>query len=127
MTKRRLSPTYTGDLASAILAIAQQVDCRASVWGTYHYSGLENKEEIEFAELTLKYAANYDESIYQLLDTLQFIERESRAPEIRNSTLSSKKILDTIGIKKKSLAGKFAGGCEEVVWAECELCQEYWQ
>ena len=105
VTKRRLSPTYTGDLASAILAIAQQVDCRASAWGTYHYSGLENKEEIEFAELALKYAANYDESIYQLLDTLQYIERESRAPEIRNSTLSSKKIFDTFGIKQKSWRG----------------------
>ena len=67
MTKRRFSPTYTGDLASAILAMAQQVDCGASVWGAYHYSGLESKEEIEFAELALKYAANYDESIYQLL------------------------------------------------------------
>ena len=111
VTKRRLSPTYTGDLASAILAIAQQVDCRASVWGTYHYSGLENKEETEFAELALKYAANYDESIYQLLDTLQFIEREPRAPEIRNSTLSSKKIFDTFGIKQKS----WRGSLQEVV------------
>ena len=111
VTKRRLSPTYTGDLASAILAIALQVDCRASVWGTYHYSGLENKEETEFAELALKYAANYDESIYQLLDTLQFIEREPRAPEIRNSTLSSKKIFDTFGIKQKS----WRGNLQEVV------------
>ncbi|MBK51315.1 MAG: hypothetical protein CMQ45_02895 [Gammaproteobacteria bacterium] len=102
VTKRRFSPTYTGDLASAIVAIAHQVDCGANVWGTYHYSGLETKEEIKFAELTLKYAAQYDESIYQLLDTLQFIERESKAPEIPNSTLSSKKIFDTFGIKQKS-------------------------
>ena len=106
VTKRRLSPTFTGDLASAIVAISQQIDCGANVWGTYHYSGLESKEEIEFAELVLKYAANFDESIYELLDTLQFIERESRAPEIANSTLSSKKIFDTFGIKQKSWRGK---------------------
>jgi dTDP-4-dehydrorhamnose reductase len=91
--------------------MAQQVDCGASVWGAYHFSGLESKEEIEFAELALKYAANYDESIYQLLDSLQFIERESRAPEIRNSTLSSKKIFDTFGIKQKS----WRGNLQEVV------------
>ncbi|HBW84141.1 MAG TPA: hypothetical protein DEF79_08900 [Gammaproteobacteria bacterium] len=106
VTKRRLSPTFTGDLASAIVAIAQQIDCGANVWGTYHYSGLESREEIEIAELVLKYAANFDESIYELLDTLQFIERESRAPEILNSTLSSKKIFDTFGIKQKSWLGK---------------------
>lgn len=92
-------------MAAAILAVAQQVDCEANVWGTYNYSGLETKEEGEFAELTLKYAANYDEEIYQLLDSMQFIEREARAPEIRNSTMSSKKIFDTFGIKQKSWRG----------------------
>ncbi|MBL6745982.1 MAG: sugar nucleotide-binding protein [Pseudomonadales bacterium] len=105
VTKRRFSPTHTGDMAAAILAVARQVDCEANVWGTYHYSGLETKEEAEFAELTLKYAANYDEEIYQLLDTTRFIEREARAPEIRNSTMSSKKIFDTFGIKQKSWRG----------------------
>ena len=78
VTRRRFSPTHTGDLAAAILAVCNQVDCDASVWGTYHYCGLETKKEVEFAEQTLKYAANHDEQIYQLLDSLKFEEREAK-------------------------------------------------
>lgn len=105
VSKRRFSPTYTGDMAAAIFAVCQQIDCEANVWGTYHYCGLEAREEAEFAELTLKFAANYDERIYQLLDSIKFIQEEATAPEIRNSTLSSKKIFDTFGIKQKSWRG----------------------
>ncbi|MCY4263773.1 MAG: sugar nucleotide-binding protein [Gammaproteobacteria bacterium] len=99
---RRFSPTYTKDMAATLLAVAQQVDCEANVWGTYHYCGLESREEADFAELTLRFAANHDERIYQLLDRLKFIQQGIRSPEIRNSTLSSKKIFDTFGIKQKS-------------------------
>ncbi len=103
--KRRFSPTHTGDMANAIVAICQQLDCDARVWGTYHYSGLETKRELEFLELVLKYAANHDESIYQLLDNIEIEEREVRPPEILNSTLSSKKVFDTFGIKQRSWHG----------------------
>ena len=105
VTRRRFSPTPTDDLASAILAVCKQVDCDANVWGTYHYSGLETKKEIEFAKQTLKYAANHDEEIYQLLENMKITERLARAPEIANATLSSKKIFDTFGIKQKSWHG----------------------
>lgn len=105
VARRRISPTHSGDLAAAILAVCQQVDCEANVWGIYHYSGLETKKENEFAKQTLKYAANHDEDIYQLLDSIKLIEREAKAPEIHNSTLSSKKIFDTFGIKQKSWHG----------------------
>lgn len=105
VARRRFSPTHTGDLASAILAVCLQVDCEANVWGTYHYSGLETKTEAEFAEQTLKYAANHDEQIYQLLDNKKIIERDVRTPEIASATLSSKKISDTFGIKQKSWHG----------------------
>lgn len=105
VARRHFSPTPTDDVAAAILAVCQQVDCDANVWGTYHYSGLGTKKEKEFAEQTLKYAANHDEEIYQLLENLKFIEQEVLPPEIRSSTLSSKKILDTFGIKQKSWHG----------------------
>ena len=105
VTSRRLSPTYTGHLAQAILAVIQQVDCDANVWGTYHYSGLETKREIEFVEQVIKYAANDDEPIYKLLDSINIVEQDVHAPEIFNSTLSSKKIFDTFGIKQKSWHG----------------------
>ncbi|NKB32592.1 MAG: sugar nucleotide-binding protein [Pseudomonadales bacterium] len=105
VSRRRLSPTYTGHIAQAILAVIQQIDCEANVWGTYHYSGLETKRENEFVEQVIKYAANHDESIYQLLDSIKIVEQDVHAPEILNSTLSSKKIFDTFGIKQKSWHG----------------------
>ena len=105
VSRRRFSPTYTGDLAQAILAVCLQVDCEANVWGTYHYSGLETKKESEFSTLVLKYAANHDEKIYRLLDRIRFSEREARLPEIHNSTISGKKIFDTFGIKPRSWHG----------------------
>lgn len=105
VSRRRFSPTSTADLASAILAVTQQVDCDVNVWGTYHYSGLETKKEIEFLRQVLKYAANHDEEIYQLLDNTKIREKLPRLPELPNSTLSSKKIFDTFGIKQKSWHG----------------------
>lgn len=105
VSRRRFSPTSTADIASAILAVIRQVDCDANVWGTYHYSGLETRKEIEFARQVLKYAANHDEEIYQLLDNTKIRESLPRLPEIPNSTLSSKKIFDTFGIKQKSWHG----------------------
>ena len=36
---------------------------------------------------------------------MKFIQQDVRAPEIRNSTLSSKKIFDTFGVKQKSWRG----------------------
>ncbi len=105
VVKRRFSPTYTGDLAAVIMAICQQVDCDANVWGIYHYGGLETKTEGEFAELTLRYAANHDESVYQLADNIKLIEKDVRLPEIQSATLSCKKISDTFGVKQKSWHG----------------------
>ncbi|HJO12162.1 MAG: sugar nucleotide-binding protein [Gammaproteobacteria bacterium] len=102
VVRRRFSPTSTRDLASAILAVCQQVDCDANVWGTYHYAGLETKKENEFVEQTIRYAANHDEEVYQLLDNLKITDVEARAPEILNSTLSSKKIFDTFAIKQRT-------------------------
>ncbi len=105
VSRRRFSPTPTTDMAATILAVARQVDCDANVWGTYHYSGLEIKKEIEFARQVLKYAANHDEEMYQLLDSTKIRENLPKLPELPNSTLSSKKIFDTFGIKQKSWHG----------------------
>lgn len=105
MYQRRFSPTAVVDLASALFAISRQVDCDANVWGTYHYAGLETKREAEFGRQALDYAANHDEDIYQLIENLKLTEGPVRLPEIANSTLSSKKIFDTFGIKPRSWHG----------------------
>ena len=67
---------------------------------------METKRENEFVQQVIKYAANHDSGIYQLLDSISVSETEVRAPEILNSTLSSKKIFDTFGIKQKSWHGQ---------------------
>lgn len=99
--RRRLNPTSTEDLATAILAICHQVDCDANVWGTYHYCGLTPTWEKDVAKLTLEFAAARDADIYALLDRVNLIEKPVRAPEVFNSTLSGKKLFDTFGIKAK--------------------------
>ena len=100
--QRRFSPTPVEDVARVILAVCRQVDCAASVWGVYHYCGLETKTEIEFVQQVLKYASQHDEKIYQFLDNFTMSEVNPELPEIANSTLSSKKIFDTFGIKQRS-------------------------
>jgi dTDP-4-dehydrorhamnose reductase len=100
--QRRFSPTPNEDVARVILAVCRQVDCEASVWGEYHYCGLETKTEIEFVQQVLKYASQHDEKIYQFLDNFTMSEVFPTLPEIANSTLSCKKIFDTFGIKQRS-------------------------
>src|SRR5690606_7395698 len=80
--RRKFSPTPAEDVARILLALACQVDCQASVWGTYHYCGLETKRESEFVQQVLKLAAQHDESIYQLLDHVSLNLLRADAPEI---------------------------------------------
>ena len=44
-----------------------------------------------------------------MLDNIKITEREAKPPEIHNSTLSSKRIFDTFGIKPKSWHGHLQG------------------
>ena len=103
--RRKLSPTPTDDLARVLLAISLQVDCGADVWGTYHYSSLESRRESEFAQDVIRVAARYDESIYRLLDHLSINNVRTGAPDIANTTLASKKIFETFGIKQRAWHG----------------------
>lgn len=114
LLQRRLSPTPTEDVARVILAVCRQVDCDASVWGIYHYCGLETKTELEFVQQVLKYASKHDEQIYQLLENFTMTEVPPQKPEIVNSTLSAKKIFDTFGIKQRSWHGSLQAAIRKV-------------
>lgn len=103
--RRKISPTPTVDVARILLAIALQVDCRADIWGVYHYCALESRREHEFVQDVIRVAARYDESIYRLLDHLTVNNVRTGAPDIANTTLSSKKIFETFGIKQRSWHG----------------------
>jgi len=103
--RRKFSPTPVEDVARVLLAIALQVDCHANVWGTYHYCGLETKRESEFAQHIIKLAAQHDEAVYRMLDHLSVNLNRVDPPEIVNTTLATKKIFDTFGIKQRSWHG----------------------
>lgn len=103
--RRKFSPTPVEDVARVLMAIALQVDCQANVWGIYHYCGLETKRESEFVQHVLKLAAQNDESVYKLLDHLSLNLLRADAPEIANTTMATKKIFDTFGIKQRSWHG----------------------
>ncbi len=105
VSRRKFSPTPVEDVARVLMAIALQVDCHANVWGIYHYCGLETKRESEFVQQVLKLAAQHDESIYKLLDHLSLNLLRADPPEIANTTLATKKICDTFGIKQRSSNG----------------------
>lgn len=105
VSRRKFSPTPVEDVARVLMAIALQVDCHANVWGIYHYCGLETKRESEFVQQVLKLAAQHDESIYKLLDHLSLNLLRADPPEIANTTLATKKIFDTFGIKQRSWNG----------------------
>lgn len=105
VSRRKFSPTPVEDVARVLMAIALQVDCHANVWGIYHYCGLETKRESEFVQQVLKLAALHDESIYKLLDHLSLNLLRADPPEIANTTLATKKIFDTFGIKQRSWNG----------------------
>ena len=105
VSRRKYSPTPVEDVARVLMAIALQVDCHANVWGIYHYCGLETKRESEFVQQVLKLAAQHDESVYKLLDHLSLNLLRADPPEIANTTLATKKIFDTFGIKQRSWNG----------------------
>ncbi len=105
VSRRKFSPTPVEDVARVLMAIALQVDCHAKVWGIYHYCGLETKRESEFVQQVLKLAAQHDESIYKLLDHTTLNLLRADPPESANTTLATKKIFDTFGIKQHSWSG----------------------
>ena len=119
--QRRISPTPNEDVARVLLAVCRQVDCDANVWGTYHYCGLETKKEIEFVQQVLKYASQHDEEIYQYLDNFSLTEIPTERPQVPNTTLSSKKIFDTFGIKQRSWHGSLQATIKAIYHGSADL------
>lgn len=103
--RRKFAPTPVEDLARVLLAISQQVDCQADVWGIYHYASLEPLRESEFVQQLVKFAAQHDEAVYRLLDHLTINLSRTEAPQIANATLATKKIFETFGIKPRPWHG----------------------
>ncbi len=98
----RFSPTPASDVARVILGIALQVDCNASVWGTYHYNAMQPVNQDAFVQLALEEAAKHDKRLEKVMPDLAIELLPVEAPYIHNSALNCTKIMATFGIKQRS-------------------------
>ncbi|PJE78987.1 dTDP-4-dehydrorhamnose reductase [invertebrate metagenome] len=94
-------PTPATDAARVIVAIIQQMDCGAQVWGTYHYAASEFVSQNSFAEVVIAEASKYTPLKVRKLkmakmDTLQGIKPPA------NACLSCQSILNTFGVHQRS-------------------------
>jgi dTDP-4-dehydrorhamnose reductase len=98
----RFSPTPASDVARVLVGIAQQLDCGAEGWGTYHYCAQQPLSHEAFIEQVLQEAARYDDALAQALPKLQIAKQPVVLPYIANSVLNGKKLFETFGVKARS-------------------------
>lgn len=98
----RFSPTPAADVARVILGIARQVDCNASVWGTYHYNAMQPVNQDAFVQMVLEEAARHDKRLEKVMPDLAIDLLPVEAPYIQNSALNCARIMATFGIKQRS-------------------------
>jgi dTDP-4-dehydrorhamnose reductase len=100
--QNRFSPTPASDVARILVGIAQQLDCGADGWGTYHYCAQQPLSQEAFVEQILQEAARYDDALAQELPKLQIGKQPVVLPYIANSVVNGKKLFETFGIKARS-------------------------
>ncbi len=93
-------PTPAGDVARAIVAILQQLNCGADVWGTYHFSASEPVSENSFTEIVISEASQYQALKVRKLRMDKINDKEGIQPPA-NASLDCTKILNTFGIHTK--------------------------
>jgi len=99
---RRGSPTTVDDAARVLLAILKQLDCRAALWGTYHYGGHEASTALALYQAVLDEAKAFHPALSAtLLPTPHELCLGSQE-EPQHAVLSCKKILETFGIKPRA-------------------------
>lgn len=98
-------PTYTGDLAEAILAIAKQVgEGRPVPWGTYHYCGKGASTWHEFAEAVFQFARQYEPLAVKHVEAISTSEYPTPAKRPANSVLGCTLIEKAFGLTPKPWA-----------------------
>ena len=98
----RFSPTPAQDLARVVLAIANQIDCAADAWGTYHYCAQQPLSQEYFVEHFLQEASRYDPALEKTLPALEITKLPVQLPYIGNTVLGCQHIFETFGIKQRT-------------------------
>ncbi len=93
-------PTYAGDIAAALISIAQQSYAGKTAWGVYHYSGATHVSWYQFAEAIFTQAV--EQHVLTKVPKLTCIathEYPTPAKRPTNSKLNCHKIEDAFGVK----------------------------
>lgn len=93
-------PTYAGDIASALIDIANQVQKGSTEWGIYHFSGEPHVSWFEFAQAIFQKAE--DSKVLDktpVLTAITAIEFPTAAKRPENSKLDCSKIKAVFGIE----------------------------
>ncbi|SFM75696.1 sugar nucleotide-binding protein [Marinobacter zhejiangensis] len=93
-SRYRGQPVASRDLARVMIAVLQQLDCGAELWGTYQYTGAEEISQYELGQ-ALTEMMGADDGVKVLDEAPGWAALE---PE--NATLGCTKIRNTFGIKQ---------------------------
>ena len=99
---RRGNPTPVDDAARVILAVLNQLDCLAPLWGTYHYGGHEASTPLVVAQALQAEAAQYRSLNVDSLTPVAHAACSDAADEPQHGVLACKKIFNTFGIKPRA-------------------------
>lgn len=92
-------PTYAGDIASAILKVAQHIEQGSSKFGIYNYSGYPHVSWQEFAKQIFKSALTHNVIAAPItVNTIATTDYPTPAKRPANSKLDCKKITTDFGI-----------------------------
>lgn len=99
---RRGNPTPVEDAARVLLAIVQQLDCDAPLWGTYQYGGQEAATTLSVAEAILQEAKEWRPGIALDVQARPHAHFEDASIEPQHGVLDCRKITHTFGIKPRA-------------------------
>jgi dTDP-4-dehydrorhamnose reductase len=108
-------PTSTGDLAEAILAIAEEAQNPGfTQWGTYHYAGADTVTWHGFAAMIFAEAGKFGRKVprVQAITTADF---PTAAPRPAYSVLSTAKLERIFGIKPRPLRASLKATLERLL------------
>lgn len=99
---RRGNPTPVDDAARVILAVLNQLDCAAPLWGTYQYGGHEATTPQILGQAILTEARTFRALQLEAVGAQAHALCADVADEPQHAVLACKKILHTFGIKPRA-------------------------
>ena len=112
-------PTYAGDLADAILTIANCLrEGRSIAWGTYHYCGQGKTTWHGFAEKIFELASQHRSLMIKKVVPVQTAKYPTPAKRPANSVLDCSLITKTFGIRAKPWLDSLPRVVEAIVEAD---------